>query len=100
MTEKDIYKFWSKKKLKEEIRFLKVLYNQLFDSYKSNSDLYCDKIEKLKKENKQLRQQIEKMRCCENCKHFIKNFESTIFTTLSCEVKNCNDKDKWELAGD
>lgn len=58
----------------------------------------CDIILKLYEENNQLKQQIEKMKCCENCKHFIKDFESTIFTTLSCEVKNCNDNDEWELA--
>lgn len=59
---------------------------------------YEMKIKELVKEKEQLKAQIEKMKCCENCKHFMKDFESTIFTTLSCKVKNCNDNDKWELA--
>lgn len=45
--------------------------------------------EALEKENEQLRQQIEKMRCCANCKHSI---------YYACELKECDNLDRWELA--
>lgn len=48
---------------------------------------YQDKILKLEEENKQQKTQIEKMRSCENCKHFIKK----------CDVKICIDYNEWEL---
>lgn len=46
-------------------------------------------IDRLEKEIKELRQQIEKMRCCANCKHSI---------YYACELKECGNLDRWELA--
>ena len=45
-------------------------------------------IEDLEKENKQLKQQIEKMKCCFNCDKPIKH--------LDCG--DCNNGSNWELA--
>lgn len=50
-------------------------------------------IKELKKENKQLKQQIEKMKCCENCRHSYHDR----YHTLQCRY-NCLNFDKWELA--
>ena len=33
LLKKDIYRFWTKKRLKEEIFLLKKTYNELFDSF-------------------------------------------------------------------
>lgn len=57
----------------------------------------CQKtIEKLCKENEQLKAQLEKMKCCRNCKYW--NVPDDVFNSSckECEIcKNCN---KWELA--
>ena len=50
-------------------------------------------IKELKKENKQLKQQIEKMKCCENCRHSYHDR----YHTLQCRY-NCLNFDKWEIA--
>ncbi len=42
--DKDIYKFWSRKKLKGEILKLKITYNQLFNAYKLEQKLFSDLI--------------------------------------------------------
>ena len=49
-------------------------------------------IKELKKENKQLKQQIEKMKCCENCRHSYHDR----YHTLQCRY-NCLNFDKWEI---
>jgi hypothetical protein len=41
------------------------------------------------KENNQLKQQIEKMKCCYNCGERV--------TKTTCKHINCYDYDKWEL---
>lgn len=48
-----------------------------------------------KKENEQLKQQIEKMKCCTNCKHYCINDEDEFDC---CRSYNCTKFDKWELA--
>lgn len=48
-------------------------------------------------ENKKLEQQIEKMKCCENCKHKkgeVDRCELLMYSMNDCLCKN---KDKWEL---
>lgn len=50
-----------------------------------------DEIDKLKKENEKLRQQIEKMKCCHSCKsHKLNNLKNC----QTCDVNYSN----WELA--
>lgn len=61
----------------QEIHNIKINYNQLFDEYK-----------KLEKENAELREQIAKMRNCDNCKHYYD--ENT-------RVCDCKDYSGWEL---
>ncbi|MBO7735440.1 MAG: hypothetical protein J6S67_22945 [Methanobrevibacter sp.] len=51
----------------------------------------------LQKENEQLKAQIEKMKCCENCNHKkseVDRCELLMYTMNACLCKN---KDKWEL---
>jgi len=43
------------------------------------------------KENTELKKQIEKMKCCRNCKH-----ASFLDDTCDCKVKNCKRYSKWE----
>lgn len=51
----------------------------------------------LGKENEQLRAQIEKMKCCRNCKHY-GNYKDDFMCTLVGQKIHCKNKDKWELA--
>lgn len=51
--------------------------------------------ENLEKENEQLKQQINKMKCCGNCKHYCINDEDDFDC---CRSYNCTKFDKWELA--
>lgn len=51
--------------------------------------------QELKFLNEQLRQQIEKMKCCGNCKHYCINDEDEFDC---CRSYNCTKFDKWELA--
>lgn len=44
-------------------------------------------------ENEQLKAQIKKMKCCENCKH---NYHDR-YNNLQC-ICNCINFDNWELA--
>lgn len=52
------------------------------------------RIEKLEKENAELEQQIEKMKCCENCKYYNPDYDDEL-------CKDCFDKEwkmtNWEL---
>ena len=48
----------------------------------------------LEKENEQLKAQIEKVKCCGNCKHR-NNYN---FPTLEEPCKKCLNYSKWELA--
>lgn len=56
-------------------------------------------IKELKKENKQLKQQIEKMKCCENCKHhsFWGNELKCNLLDYDTEFECLKSKNKWEL---
>lgn len=45
------------------------------------------------KENEELKKQIEKMKCCENCKHDVWHY----IINDSCPCDECNNNSKWEL---
>lgn len=51
---------------------------------------------KLRIENEQLKQQIEKMKCCTNCAHF-KEYDDYPDLYYACELKECDNLDRWEL---
>lgn len=53
---------------------------------------YGDKISDLEKENAELKSQIEKMKCCENCKFKNCNKSNSYQTCWYCK-----NKDKWKL---
>ena len=50
----------------------------------------CEKITELKA-------QIEKMKCCGNCKHFDKLYNRCELTRLTLKSSLCTSLDKWEL---
>ena len=63
-------------------------------------EIICKNLAELEKENAELKELIEKMKCCENCK-----YHSFWGDELKCNLPsydeqfNCLDsKDKWELA--
>lgn len=55
----------------------------------------------LKKESKALKAQIEKMKCCDNCKHRLKVLEMEVLDLDKDELREpcnvCNNHDKWEI---
>lgn len=50
-------------------------------------------IEALKNTIERLQQQIEKMKCCENCKN-----HRFIGDCLECKIIDCNNFEEWELS--
>lgn len=46
-------------------------------------------------ENEELKTQIQKKKCCSNCKH---SSYSALFHEVVCIKVLCRDFDKWELA--
>ena len=56
-------------------------------------EVICKRLEEAEKENAELKQQVDKMKCCENCKHDVLHYIINSF--CPCDV--CNDNDKWEL---
>ena len=50
-------------------------------------------IVELEKENAELKEQIEKMKCCENCCHYSHTYEHCYSTYL-----NCKSLSNWRLA--
>jgi hypothetical protein len=45
----------------------------------------------------ELKAQIEKMKCCQNCKHFDKLYNRCELTRLTLKSSLCTSLDKWEL---
>ena len=58
---------------------------------------YERQIKKMLKENTDLKAQIEKMKCCQNCKHFDKLYNRCELTRLTLKSSLCTSLDKWEL---
>ena len=52
------------------------------------------------KVEKQLREQIEKMKCCANCKHKKNEVDRCELLMYSLNACLCKNKDKWELKND
>lgn len=61
--------------------------------YEIRYEQYESEIKKLKNKNNELIAQIEKMKCCENCKHNLN--ENEYIVSDFCD--NCKDYNKWEL---
>lgn len=61
---------------------------------------YVAGAKELQEENEQLKQQIEKMKCCENCKHhsFWGNELKCNLLDYDAEFECLKSKNKWELA--
>lgn len=81
------------RKDREELR--DAVANSLVDfiAYKSHTSLRLLADKEVQEENEQFKQQIEKMKCCNNCKHSYHDR----YHTLQC-LCNCINFDKWELA--
>ena len=61
----------------------------------SNEQAAC--IVRLEKENTELKAQIEKMKCCENCKHHYWLYEELSCRIHKIDVDTCN---SWEMKND
>lgn len=51
--------------------------------------------EELEKENAELKEQIEKMKCCENCRHYSHTYGHCYSYD---EYQNCESLSHWSLA--
>jgi hypothetical protein len=58
---------------------------------------YSKYIRKLEKENAELKAQIEKMKCCQNCKHHYWLYEELSCRIHKIDVDTCN---SWEMKND
>ena len=52
----------------------------------------------LEKENAELKSQIEKMKCCGNCKHYIYDCGERYCKYDATREKDCENRNQWELA--
>lgn len=67
-----------------------------YDSYyASYREIIIIEIKNRLEENEQLKAQIEKMKCCRNCKYW--NVPDDVFNTPCEKCDVCKDFNKWEL---
>ena len=58
-------------------------------------EVICSKLSRLEKENAELKEQIEKLKCCENCRHYSRTYGHC----YSCDVyQSCTSLSNWSLA--
>lgn len=71
------------------------------EAYLAGAEPREKRIAELEKENAKLKAQIEKMKCCENCKHHCFWGNELNCKTLSYdeELECMKTKNKWELVG-
>ncbi len=70
--------------------------NRLSNIGEAIGTIALEYISELEQENEQLEQQIEKMKCCRNCKYW--NVPDDVFNTPCEKCDVCKDFNKWELA--
>lgn len=58
-------------------------------------EVICSKLARLEKENTELKEQIEKMKCCENCRHYSHTYGHCYSYG---EYQNCKSLSNWRLA--
>lgn len=60
-----------------------------------------EQLAETQKRIEELEQQVEKMKCCDNCKHYLKALEMEILDLDKDELREpcnvCKDYNKWEL---
>lgn len=57
-------------------------------------EVICSKLSRLEKENAELKEQIEEMKCCENCRHYSRTYEHCYSYDL---YQNCKSLSNWQL---
>ena len=58
-------------------------------------EVICSKLSRLEKENAELKEQIEKMKCCENCRHYSHTYGHCYSYD---EYHSCTSLSNWSLA--
>ena len=58
-------------------------------------EVICSKLSRLEKENAELKEQIEKMKCCENCRYYSRTYEHCYQYN---SYQNCKSLSNWRLA--
>lgn len=58
-------------------------------------EVICSKLSRLEKENAELKEQIEKMKCCENCRHYSRTYGHCYSYD---SYQNCTSLSNWRLA--
>ena len=57
-------------------------------------EVICSKLARLEKENTELKEQIEKMKCCENCRHYSRTYGHCYSYD---SYQNCESLSNWSL---
>lgn len=57
-------------------------------------EVICSKLARLEKENAELKEQIEKMKCCENCRYYSRTYEHCYSYD---SYQNCEALSNWRL---
>ena len=58
-------------------------------------EIICKNLTELEKENAELKEQIEKMKCCENCRHYSHTYGHCYSYD---SYQNCKSLSNWRLA--
>ena len=58
-------------------------------------EVICSKLARLEKENTELEEQIEQMKCCENCRYYSHTYEHCYSYD---SYQNCKALSNWRLA--
>ena len=58
-------------------------------------EVICSKLSRLEKENAELKEQIEQMKCCENCRYYSHTYEHCYSYD---SYQNCKALSNWRLA--
>ena len=58
-------------------------------------EVICSKLSRLEKENAELKEQIEKMKCCENCRYYSRTYGHCYSYD---SYQSCTSLSNWSLA--
>lgn len=105
MIEKEAKELFNKKPLGYEMKpeleiytdGFKDGYNKAKEEMQKNGLALQSDMDKTIEQNIVLKKLIEKMKCCQNCKHFDKLYNRCELTRLTLKSCLCNSLNKWEI---
>ena len=97
MTKEELEKEAEEKYFNHEMADFQGFYNYHYYSlgYLESAEPREKHIAELEKENAELKEQIEKMKCCENCRHYSRTYGHCYSYD---SYQNCKSLSNWRLA--